>query len=461
MLADGEKERANRLAGAVFSLLVMATSVIVLLGVLLAPYIVWLFAREWTPDAAELATLLVRIMFPGTGLLVVSAWCLAVLNSHRRFLLSYAAPVIWNVCIIAFLIYGASRGEDRAGIAVLAAIGAVVGSLLQVLVQLPAVSRLIRGVSFRPSQAATDVRDVARRFGPAVTARGSVQFSAYIDTWMIGLIPTQGLLAVLSVAQTLYQLPISLFGMSVAAAELPEISRRTDADTSADVTSAGAAALRLGLGNALRRALYFAVPSAVALALVGDHIVALLFERGEFGRGEVVATWVVLIGFAVGVIPATTGRIVAASFFAMRDTRTPVSFALTRIGIGAFLSATFLFVLPRMLNPDFLAARPLWQVAGLSLGGSLSYWVEFGLLYSAFESRIGAPVKRAGYMLRIGVAAVASAAVGLVLRTTLPADGGWAADLALILGFGVTYLGLTALMGVSELAAFARVFRRR
>ena len=459
-LRAGDPARANRLAAAVFARLALITAVIVLGGVALAPLVVGFFTQKWEDAPRELAVTLVRIIFPGTGFLVLSAWCLAVLNSHRKFLLSYTAPVIWNIAIIAFIIYGARAGSPKPDIAVLAAIGAAIGSLLQFLVQLPAVLELTRNKSAKQPADRTDVAEVRKRFGPAVIARGSVQLSGYIDTWMLGLVSgVDGLLALLSYAQTLYQLPISMFGMAVSAAELPEISAGETAD-SIERDSPRAEELRRRLGDAMRRALFFALPSALALALIGDSIVAVLYDYRDFGDELITATWVVLIGFSIGVVPATLGRVVATSFFAIGDTKTPLGFALARIFFGAFLSAVLLFVFPPMMNPEFLAENPRWRVAGLSIGGSIAFWLELALLYSAFESRVGAASAKPGFVPRVLLGGAAAATVAIAMKLLISDSAGLLFNAALILGFGITYLAVTALLGVSEVATFLRSFRR-
>src|SRR5207253_8259617 len=112
LLARGDKKEAARVADAVLTLLALATSVIVLIGVLTTPFFVGLFAYSFDPGTKDLTVQLVRIFFPGAGLLVLSAWCLGVLNSHRRFFLSYTAPVAWNLAIIATLIWFGSRADQ-------------------------------------------------------------------------------------------------------------------------------------------------------------------------------------------------------------------------------------------------------------------------------------------------------------------------------------------------------------
>ena len=142
LLAREDKEEARRTAGAVAALLALTTSVLVLVGVLTAPWLIEAIAPGFHGEKRELTVLLVRILFPGAGLLVASAWCLGVLNSHRRFFLSYTAPVLWNLAMIAgMLAFGAGRAQNS--LVVITAWASVVGSALQVLVQLPTVLRLL------------------------------------------------------------------------------------------------------------------------------------------------------------------------------------------------------------------------------------------------------------------------------------------------------------------------------
>src|SRR3989442_614374 len=135
LLADGDEEEAGRVAGAVGALLALTTSIIVLVGVLATPWFIDAIAWGYEGAKRELTIRIVRILFPGAGLLVMSAWCLGILNSHRKFLLSYAAPVMWNAAMIAtLLMYGRS---PLPRLAVLLAWGSVAGSALQLAVQVP------------------------------------------------------------------------------------------------------------------------------------------------------------------------------------------------------------------------------------------------------------------------------------------------------------------------------------
>ena len=117
--AKKNDDEARRVAGAVFGLLAVVVAVMVAAGVLAAPLLVEVIAPGYQGPARELTIRLVRLIFPGTGVLVLSAWCLGILNSHKKFFLSYAAPVVWNGCIIAALVL--ARGEQQDTVATWAA----------------------------------------------------------------------------------------------------------------------------------------------------------------------------------------------------------------------------------------------------------------------------------------------------------------------------------------------------
>src|SRR4030095_15995089 len=136
LLAQNDEKEAARVANAIFSILALVTAIIVLIGVLATPYIVTLIAAGFEEERRGLTITLVRIFFPGAALLVLSAWCLGVLNSHHKFFISYTAPVAWNAAIIAALVFYGNR-LDLASLAEATAWGSVVGSALQFGVQLP------------------------------------------------------------------------------------------------------------------------------------------------------------------------------------------------------------------------------------------------------------------------------------------------------------------------------------
>lgn len=447
LVARDEEEAAGRLAGAVLAILALITSVLVLLGVLLTPALITLIAPGFTGETRTLSIQLVRILFPGMGLLVLSAWCLGILNSHRRFLLSYTAPVVWNLAIIAALVWFGPRVNAPA-LAVNVAWAAVIGSALQFLVQLPAVLRVARSIRVSLDTRSPEVRAVGRGFLPVFLGRGVVQISGYVDAMLASLV-TAGAVAALNYAQVLYMLPVSLFGMAVSAAELPEMSSATgDAET---VNSY----LRDRLANGLRRIAFFIVPSAAALFGFGDLIAGLLYQSGDFGRAEALWVWSILAGSAVGLLAATLGRLYASTYYALRDTRTPLRFAMLRVGLGLVLGAIAALVLPRMLGFD-----RRWGVAGIALASSAAGWVEFVLLRRSLRARLG-ETRVAGPVMRwLWTGAIAATAAGTWLRLALDGWGPvWRGVLVLTV-FSLAYLLVTLYGEVPEARQVVRKLRR-
>src|SRR5215470_5316658 len=277
LVAEEKREEAGRVAGAIFSLLALVTAALVLSGVLATPYLIDAIAPGFRGETRTLAIQLVRIFFPGVGLLVLSAWCLGILNSHGRFFLSYVSPVVWNLAIIVALIW--FGGTDQTRLAVYASWASVAGSALQFLVQLPVVLRLAPKIRLGFGRANQNVPVVIKNFFPVFVGRGVTQLSAYIDNLLASYLPT-GAVAALFNAQTLYMLPISLFGMSVSAAELPAMS--STLGTQEQV----AALLRNRISSSTRRIAFFVVPSAVAFLALGDIVAATIYQSGKFSSAD-------------------------------------------------------------------------------------------------------------------------------------------------------------------------------
>jgi putative peptidoglycan lipid II flippase len=437
LLAEGRREEAGRVAGAVLALLATLVAVVVLGGVLAAPWLVGLVAPGFTGETRELTVHLVRVIFPGLGLLVLSAWCLGILNAHRRFFLSYASPVVWNVAIIAALVWGGMR-QDLSQLVVTVAWGSVVGSLLQFMIQLPTVWRVERGLRRHAGPTAPLVREVTRNFGPAVATRGVVQLSAYVDTIIASLLGA-GALATLTYAQAIAMLPVSLFGMSISAAELPSMSGAMGSDAEIG------AALRARLQSGLQRIAFFVIPSAIAFVAIGGVLAGALYEGGAFTRDDTQWVWAALAGSGVGLLAGTMGRLYSSASFALRDTRTPLRYASVRVTVAAVMGATLALGLPRALGVD---AR--WGVAALTASSGVAGWIEFALLRRYIHGRVGAVTLPAGLMARLWGCALLAAAVAMgVARVTLTMHP-VLAGLFVAGTFGGVYLGATRVVGADR-----------
>lgn len=450
LLGQKLDEDADRVAGAVGTLLALVTSILALIGVLATPLMIDLIAPGFEGEKRELTIRLVRILFPGVALLVMSAWCLGILNSHRRFFLSYVAPVVWNAAIIAtLLIFGGRRSE--ADLAVTAAWGLVFGSFLQFIVQVPVVLRLLG--KLRPGlgrgQARAHVRTVLTSFSAVVVARGVVQISAYIDTVLASLLPT-GAVSALAYAQTLYLLPVSLFGMSVSAANLPDMSRAHGTDDEVY------AKLREQLERGLRQIAFFIVPSTLALFFLGDVLVAGIYQTGKFRQDDVVYVWYVLAGYATGLLASTFGRLYVSTFYALQDPRRPLRLAILRV-----VFATVLGYVVAVQGPRWLEIDASFGTIGLTIASALAGWIEFLLLRSALNARIGRTGIPLGDMGRLAVGGVAAVLAGwgvkLALHTVvamvLPP---FVSAVVVFSVFGAVYFGVTYALRVPQAESILR-----
>ncbi|MEE9218222.1 MAG: murein biosynthesis integral membrane protein MurJ [Acidobacteriota bacterium] len=474
MLEEGREREAGRFAGAIFGLLLALAAGLALLGFVFARPIVAALAPGFLGDAArvatgalpvdrfELAVAAVRIIFPMTGVLVLSAWALGVLNSHRRFFLPYFAPVLWNAAIIAAVLMagegllGFGTGPARDRLLIAACFGALAGGLLQFGVQVPLVASLMRGFRLSLSTRIEGVREALCAFGPVVAGRGVYQLSAYLDLLLASLLAT-GAIAALGWAQTLYVLPVSLFGLSVAAAELPELSRHQGEGLHAGFAGR--------LSGSLRQMMFLTVPTCVGYLLFGYLLVGALYRTGEFSVTDNWLVYLVLCGYSAGLLATTCSRLLQNAFYALRDTRTPARIAVARVAISAGVAVPLMFWLDRF--PVSAVARQaavesnlFLGAAGLALASAVGAWVELLLLNARLGGRLeGFAVPRGALLRMAGVALLAALPAGLLWKL-LPAMH-VALSAALVVGlFAAGYLALARLLGLSEMDAWLGWLRR-
>ncbi|HEY3055509.1 MAG TPA: murein biosynthesis integral membrane protein MurJ [Thermoanaerobaculia bacterium] len=454
LLAEKDEKLAGRVAGVFASILALAVSVLVLIGVLVTPYIIDLISPGFEGDVRLLTIRIVRILFPGAGILVLSAWCLGILNSHHKFFLSYVAPVLWNAAMITTLVIFGTRLRQN-DLAVALAWGMVIGSVLQFGIQVPFVFRYARYLSFGLDRFLEPVRDIFRTLGPVVMSRGVVQLSAYIDQIIASYLP-EGAVSSLAYSQTIYLLPISLFGMSVAAAELPQMSREQGEAEQVH------GALRKRLERGLRQIAFFVIPTVVAFVLIGRILVAALYQTGQFGPEQTRYVWYILIGSTVGLLAMTLGRLYSSAFYALRDTRTPFWFATARVALTAALGYLFAFPLRwilvdilgllRMPLPAMTGGEAAMGVVGLTASAGIAGWLEFLLLRSALQKRIGAVPFPISFQLRVWSAAIAAGAGSLAFAQLISFHH--IIQAVLVCGvFGLIYFGVATVMGVPEARA--------
>lgn len=457
LLAQGDEEEAGKVAGAIGALLALTSTVLVLVGIVAAPYVIPLIAGGFTGEKRDLTVLLVQIMFPGVGLLVMSAWALGVLNAHRKFFLSYASPVAMNVVMITVLVWrGPELAESIVGtvqLVTLVAWASVVGSMAQVAVQLPTLLRVERRLRVSLAVGNRNVRAILSNFLPVFIGRGVVQISAYADG-LIASFVSNGAVTLLANAQVIAVLPVSLFGMAVSASQLPAMSGELGDDATVS------AALRTRLDDGLRRIAFYVVPSSVAFFALGDIVGGVLYQSGRFQAHDTLWLWSVLAGSSVGLLAGTLGRLYASTWYALRNTKVPLKFALVRVALTVGLGLVASLYLPRWIGVD---AR--WGAAGLTASAGLAAWVEFALLRRSIAERIGALPVESAYIRSLWGSALVAALAALTVKVALQRWHAQEVQLLsagshpLLLGaialplYGLTYLVLTRRNGIPEATA--------
>lgn len=480
LLAQGRQEDAGRVAAAIVGLLTALTGTLALLGVAFAGPITRLVAVGFTGRTLELTVTLTRILFPGVGFLVLSAWCLGVLNSHRQFFLSYVAPVVWNVTqitvlVVAVILVGGDALSASPSNAVLAQLavalawGVLAGGVLQFAVQLPAVWRLTGPIRPSLDVSLAGVRATLRSFWPVVAGRGVVQLMTYIDIALASLLAV-GAVSALEYATRLALLPISLFGMSAAASELPALSS-LDAEEHATVTRR--------LAPVLARIAFFVVPTIAVFVVAGDLLYDVVLPPLP---AQLV--WMVLLGSSVGLLSNTSSRLLQSTLYAAGDTRTPTRYAILRVVVATLVGGLLMLQFDRVVLTDaglavqgsLPAFRPLppalrviepagalrLGAVGLALAAGSSAWLEFWLLRRYLARRRGIVVHVGGGRLaRTVLAGLVAGAAGIATRVALVEQPLPVLLPATIGAIGLAYVALAAALRLPQLADVLRIVSRR
>lgn len=457
LIAQGREKEAGQLATTIFWMLLLATTALDWVGITFAGQLTDLVAGGYTGERRELTVTLVRITTPGIGLLVLSSWCLGVLNSHRKFFLSYVAPVIWNFAQILMVVgfgwtvyAGATGGLDTASVELVKVLGwaTVIGAGAQLLMQLPGVLKVERNLTYK-FRWNDHVHEVVSKFLPVVGARGVIQISAWVDVWLASFLAV-GAVGTMRYASFLFLLPISLFGMSIAAAELPEMST-----VRSEVV---AERLRPAFG----RIAFFVVPIATAYLFCGDYITGLLLERGEFSRANSTMVWLVLGVMSLGLLASTLSRLLQSALYSLHETKTPARASITRVVVSALVGGIAMFQFDQFgLSPDGLvllgslpAYGPLEQAlretpdmarigaVGLGLGVAVGSWTEYVILYRKVRQTTG-PLRLYNTLSVVFTGAMGAAAVAALTRLIPGQFPNWLMAMMTLAIAGVIYLWVT------------------
>ncbi len=428
----GNREEAWRLASSVLNLVFIATGVLALIGLLLAPLLVPLMAPGLGQDSGRQAELqglavhLTRIMLISPVFFSVSGMFMGISNARHHFLFPALAPWTYNLSIIiAALVSHSVEGL---------AIGVVVGSFVHLAIQLPAV-RLI-GMLYRPVADWRDpgVREVGKLMLPRALGLAAAQLNFLVTIFFASKVSDEAISAV-NYAWLIVMMPLGLFGMAMSTAVFPTLAEQA-ATKSMD-------ALRHTLSGTLRLILFLTLPASVGLMILGKPLITFLFEHGAFTAASTDVTVAALFFYAIGLFAQGGIEILSRGFYALSDTRTPVAFAV------AAMAANLLLCL--------VLVGPL-GVKGLGLALSLSAILEFSLLFRVLRQRLGGldEEKLVGSVTKSSAATVVMAEVVGLLALLLHATGhfntGTVSDAFLAL-FGGSVIGVGVFFAVSSFLA--------
>ena len=427
----------NRLFRAILGAALVVLGTVTVLGVLTAPWLVRAMAPGFAGEPAqlELAVTLTRLMFPYLVLVGLAALVMGALNAHGRFFTAALGPAVLNVGMIACVL--ALAPYVRPPILALA-VGVLLGGVGQLAIQLPELART--GVPLRPSR---ELRHPAlgrlmRLLLPGVFGLATVQVTVFINTLLASLL-RPGSISYLYYADRVMEFPLGVFGIALASAALPAMSR--------EAASGDRKALATTMNFALRLSCYAALPATVGLIVLCTPITRVLFERGEFGPAETAATARALAWYALGLTAFSATRIAAQAFYAMGDTRTPVVTGVGAVAVNVVIAVALL--------------RPM-EYAGLAVASSASAYVNLVLLVWLGRRRLGRLGGReiARSVGRTGLASAGLAAWCGVLLWRWPAPASLRVEAvwlgAAIAGGGLIFWLLSTALRSPERAALFR-----
>jgi putative peptidoglycan lipid II flippase len=401
-LAERGREHAWRLGSLVINALLVITGVLVIAGMIFAaPITAFIAAPEFaeTPGKLELTTRLTRIMLPFLTTVAVAVAMMGMLNSLRRFFIPSVSPAMFNVatilCAVALVPVMPSLGLPPI---TAIAIGTLLGGIGQIAVQWPSLRR--EGFRYQPVFDFRDpeLRQVLRLMVPGTLGVAAVNINVLVNTYL-ATGEEQGAVSWLGYAFRLMYLPIGLFGVSIATAALPEVSRHAAAD---DLQ-----AIRRTVSSALRMMLMLNVPAMVGLMVLAEPIVAVLYERGAFREADTAATAAALMFYAPGLLGYSIVKIASPTFYSLRDSRTPVMVSVLSVAANLVLNVFLVRVL---------------GFRGLALGTAIAALFNAGTLLILLRTRIHGLEGR-----RLAVGTLKIAAASAVMAVVARAASTWIA----------------------------------
>ncbi len=383
----GER-KAWDLSAATICITLIILVLVTILGVVAAPLIVKLVAPGFkaVKNKQELTILLTRIMFPFILCIGLAALFMGILNSLQHFLAPALAPALFNICIIASAVYLAPQFANPV---VALAIGVLLGGMVQLLFQLPFLK--LKGMKFKLNFNFNQpgLKKIGQLMLPAIFGLAVYEINGFVDRVLASFLPP-GSVSYLNYGNRLVQFPLGLFGIALGTAILPTLSRQA-ADGDLD-------SLKNTFSMGLRLVLFVSTPAMIGLMVLGEPIIQLLFQRGEFGYSATVASAQALFCYSVGLCAYAAVKVIVPVFYSLQDTKTPVKISIIAMTANIFL--------------NLILMGPL-KHAGLALATALSSMINAGCLIFTLRKRLGRLGGRI-ILVSFGRIALASAVMGVL-----------------------------------------------
>lgn len=467
------EEEAWKLASLVLNALVVILSVITILGIIFAPYIVAVVARGFPPEISALTVILTRIMFPYILFVAMAALAMGVLNTKGNFGIPASASTVFNIvsiCLGLGMAYWLSNGgwvapgknEIPSDAAQWAMIGMSIGTLVagssQFLMQVPSLIKV--GFRFAPLLNFADegVRKVARLMAPAIIGTSAVQINVLVNLAIVSQI--NGGRSWLGYAFRLMQFPIGVFGVAIGTASIPVLSRLASQQNFGE--------FRNTLSSSIKLVFLLTLPSACGLIVLGEPIIRMIYARGEFKESDVPMTAYALAAYAIGLTGYAAIKILSPAFYALDNAKTPMIIALCSIAVNAAACFFFMDLFSQYgVSPEYPSG---YGHVGVALATSCVALVNFFALALMMKKRIkrinGGDIFKS--FIKIAIASAVMSLICWISYQTLTNYFGTKTlfikmiEALVPVGLGgITFLVMAKLLGVDELNRFVNMLKKK
>jgi len=367
------KEEALELAQNAFTLLSILLAVVSVIGILLSPLIVGLIAPGFIakPEQFALAVFLNRLMFPYIFFIALVALCMGILNSYRHFTTPALSPVMLNIAMIGAAL--ALRNSFAEPITALA-VGVLIGGVLQLAMQWPALAKFGVKFKFRFNLGHPGIQQIGLLMLPAILGAGVGTINVFVGTILASLLPG-GSVTYLFYADRIMEFPLGIFAIAIGTAALPSFSKHVAAGQMNELKSS--------ISFSLRLMLFLTIPSMTALMALHLPIISVLFQRGAFDAQAAIYTGQALFCYALGLWAFAVLRVFVSSFYSLQDSKWPMKAAIITLMVNVLCSLALMY--PFKHN-------------GIALAGSISAAVNVLILAVVLRKKIGAYLDRVFYI---------------------------------------------------------------